>query len=124
MDIINCCNSHVGYNISEKASGGDGQKITFNNFDEKEKLFTKEMNPIVERNKFKDDVIVYLGRSYITQEESSNAAYSLSGRNPNIFCKNGKKFDYLLNMDKEDAQKILNSKKENKVKIIGGTTYE
>ena len=49
---------------------------------------------------------------------------SLSGRNPNIFCKNGKKFDYLLNMDKEEAQKILNSKKENKVKIIGGTTYE
>ena len=79
---------------------------------------------IVERNKFKDDVIVYLGRSYITQEENSNAAYSLSGRNPNIFCKNGKKFDYLLNMDKEEAQKILNSKKENKVKIIGGTTYE
>ena len=32
--------------------------------------------------------------------------------------------DPLLNMDKEDAQKILNSKKENKVKIIGGTTYE
>lgn len=87
-------------------------------------LLTKKTNPIVERNKFNDDVIVHLGRSYITQEESSNAAYSLSGRNPNIFCKNGKKFDYLLNMDKEEAQKILNSKKENKVKIIGGTTYE
>lgn len=35
--------------------------------------------------------------------------------------KNKKRF---YPMDKEEAQKILNSKKENKVEIIGGTTYE
>lgn len=67
-------------------------------------LLTKKMNPIVEQNKI-NDIIIYLSRECISKDKLPNAIYNLSNHNPNIFCKNGSKFNYLLELIKKIYKK-------------------